>query len=68
MSGKKVILCLSSSSLRIWFKVCGNNADTVQVGLERWGRSNPAYRGNPRMQSSVARGDIINTEKQSWKR
>ena len=30
-----VILSLSSSWLRIWFKVCGNNADTVQVGLER---------------------------------
>ena len=43
-------LSLSSSSLRIWFKVCGNNADAVQVGLERWGRSNPVYRGNSRMQ------------------
>ena len=52
---KKVILSLSLSGslsplLRIWFKVCGNNADTVQVGLERWGRTSPAHRGIARMQ------------------
>ena len=52
----KVVLSLSSSSLRIWFKACGNNADAVQVGLERWGRSNPAHRGNSRMQLEVGWG------------
>ena len=41
MSVNKVVLSLSSSSLRIWFKVCGNNADTVQVGWERWGVPTP---------------------------
>ena len=39
-----------SPLLGIWFKVCGNNADAVQVGLKRWGRSSPAHQRIARMQ------------------
>ena len=59
-SSKSVILFgLISLFLSLWWwircKFCGYNSDTVQVVLERWGRSRTVHRGFTRMQLALPR-------------